>query len=419
MSYIEEFPDIMPHQKAFISKNPKKALLNWEMRVAKSLPACYWVDNPCRAGNTFIITLKQNKKDWIRLGTKATVLTKEEFKKIAHTIVNPTAIVVDEIHKFASPLFSKNRSGLAEALYSFVKRNPNCDFLGLSATMIRQDAWSLHTLLCYIGIYYDFRKWRDKFFELKYPNEPGYRFLKRPSYFPRDNWRTEIRQYVEAHTDIVSLKDIVEHLPPATITIDKVPPSKPFVVPEDKVITWHDVHTYEQQNKADFILTLGYRKLIVVVYYTAQIDELAEKLSKEKPVFVLDGRTKDADAVKRSAQEAEECYFIVQSSMGIGFDGYMFGAIVFASMAHSCAEHTQMIGRARHLKHLRPVFYHYLIGGKWDRRIKRTIDLGKNFNPHLYKHENLLDNIDDETDDDITGVDEETPEEGGGLWSNA
>jgi hypothetical protein len=368
-----------PHQQRFIDRNPKKELLNWEMRVGKTLPAAIWIDNPCRTGNTYIITPKQNVEDWKKMNTKATILSKEQFKKAK--IVNPTAIVVDELHYFLSPLFIKGRSQLSATLYNLLKQYPECDFLGLTATMIRQNAWSLHTALCYKGIYYDWKKWRNTFFELK-----SMPFLDWPAWFPKPDWRIKIRPFLEKHCDIVSLKDIVEYLPPAETVIIKIK-QRPYKKPEDEIVTWSHEHQYEQQGKVEEILKLGYKKLIVVAYYTEQIDYLERELSKEKAVFVLDGRTKNANEIKEKAKAEDECYFIVQASMGFGFDGYMFGAIVFASMSHSCFHHTQMTGRARHLDHLHPVFYYYLIGGRWDKRIFDTIQEGKDFNPHIYLNE--------------------------------
>lgn len=367
-----------PHQQKFLDQNPSKAILAWEMRVGKSLPAAQWIDNPCRSGNTYIITPKQNVKDWQGMGTKATVMTKEAFKKAASTILFPTAIVVDEAHYFASGLFIKGRSQLATALYTLLKNNPSCNVLLLTATPIRQNAWSLHTLLCYIGVYYDWKVWRKEFFTLtKLP------FLRFPAWIPNKDWRIRIRKHLEKHCDIVSLKDIVEYLPPAETKIIKIK-QKPYELPTDQVVNWTHEHRHEQQGKADIILSLGYKKLLIVAHYTQQIDDLAAELSKEKSVFILDGRTKDADIVKRQAQEAEECYFIVQAQMGFGFDGYMFGAMVFASMSHSCVYHKQMTGRLRHLKFLQPVTYYYLIGGMWDKRIYDTIILGRDFDPSYY-----------------------------------
>lgn len=362
------------HQKDFLLKNPNKSLLAWEMRVGKSLPASIWIDHPSRSGNTYIITPKQNKKDWIKFGTKATVLSKEEFKKTI--IKNPTAIVIDEFHYFASPLFIKGRSQLATKLYNLVKEYPDMHILGLTGTPIRQDAWSLHTLLCYIGVYYQWKWWRNEFFELK--RMP---FLRFPAWFPKSDWRTRIRPYMEKHCNIISLKDIVEYLPPIEPTIINL--KQPKYIKKEFDSPWTDEHQHEQQNKYKEIVKLDYRKILLVAHYTSQIDNLKDKL-KDKPVFVLDGRTKDPSKIKLDAQEADDCYFIVQSSMGFGFDGYMFGAIVFVSMSHSCLNHTQMLGRMRHQEHLKIISSYYLIGGRWDKRILECIEKGKDFNPHMY-----------------------------------
>lgn len=372
---------LLPHQYNFLSKNPNKAILNWEMRTGKSYPASLWVDYPTRNSNSYIICLKKNKKMWQDMNTKATVLTKEEFKKQADKIVSPTAIVVDEGHYFASPLFVKGRSQLAEALYELLKKYPDCNILILSATPVRQDAWSLHTLLCYVGVYYDWKMWRDKFFELK--KMPYLRF---PAWFPKKNWRTDIRPFLEKHTDIVALCDVVEDLPPAETYIIQTP-CTPYIEPEDEIVTWSHEHQHEQEKKIDWILDLGYKKVILVCYYTDQIDKLKKELEQIKSVYVLDGRTKNQEATIKEAQNAIECYFIVQSSCGEGWDGWMFGAMVFVSMAHSCYQHTQMLGRQRHPKHLKTTETYYLIGGRWDKRIFDTIEKGKTFNPHIYLHE--------------------------------
>ena len=69
--------NLYPHQRQFLALNPDKAILNWEMRTGKTLPASLWIDYPTRLGNSFIVTPKQNKNDWERMGTKAKILTKE------------------------------------------------------------------------------------------------------------------------------------------------------------------------------------------------------------------------------------------------------------------------------------------------------------------------------------------------------
>lgn len=371
-----------PHQEKFIKWNPKKAILAWEMRVGKSNAACNWIDNPCRTGNTYIITIKQNYKEWVLMETGATVMTKENFKKLAPTIKNPTAIVVDEASFFASGLFIKGRSQLSTALYTLVKTYPGMDVLLLTATPVRQSAWSLHTLMCYIGVYYDWKKWRAEFFQLqKLP------FLRFPAWMPKKDWRIKIRPFLEKYCDIVSLKDIVEYLPEAETIIIKVEHKTKYIKPKDAITTWQDEHRFEQNDKLEEIQKLGFKKLILIVFFTEQIDFLKKELEKEKEVFVLDGRTKDAHLVKQQAQESEECYFIVQSSCVMGWDGYTFPAMVFVSMSHSCVDFTQAKGRQRHLKHLHPIFMYFLVGGVWDKRILDCVMASKDFNPFIYLHD--------------------------------
>jgi len=367
---------LLPHQARIISLNPPKALLNHEMRTGKSLIGATWVDLPEQAGNTYIITKKSNKKSWQEFHTQATVLTKEEFKKVAHTIKDPTAIVVDECHHFGSALFVKGRSQLATALYNLLKKYPDCHFLGLSGSVVRNSPWSFHTLLCYIGVYIPWKGWRSEFFELQ-----QLPFLPYPAWMPRSNWRELMQPYLQKYTDIVSLKDVVEYLPPATartITIKQ----KPYKRPIDKLVTWTDEHRHEQQGKVQEILDLDYRKLILVCKYTEQIDALAKKLSEYKPTYILDGRTKKPEETIYSAQEADECYFIVQASCGEGWDGWQFGAMVFVSMDWSYVSNLQMHGRQRHPKYLRDIEIIYLIGGRWDAKILKSYNDGEDFNPH-------------------------------------
>lgn len=371
----------LPHQQRIIDLNPKKILLDWEPRVGKTLPASIWIDKPEQGNNTFIICKKSNKKEWQGMGTKATVYTKEELKKNAHTIKNPTAIVVDEVHRFGANLFVKGRSDLATTLYNLLKEYPNCHFMGLSGSMVRNSPWSFHTLLCYIGVYIDWKSWRQKFFYLQYPDDRRFKFLRRPAYFPIDNWREGVNQYRKKYCDQVSLRDVVDVLPPVKPVVVEIKQPK-YIKPEEEIVTWVHEHKHEQKNKHKWILDLEYRKIIVVAYYTEQINELAKELGEEKPVFILDGHTKNQEDTIKKAQESEECYFIVQSGCGEGWDGWMFGCMVFCSMGHAYVDNYQMHERQRNIKNLKDIEIFYLLGGRWDKKIYDAYLLGEDFNPH-------------------------------------
>src|ERR1035437_2538076 len=372
-TYKQQTP--MPHQQRIIDLNPSKILLEWSPRAGKSLLACHWIDNPAQGRMTFIICKKSNKKEWESMGTKAHVLTKEEFKKAL--IVSPTAIVVDEVHNFGAGLFVKGRSAMATALYDLLKANPKCHFMGLSGSMVRNSPWSFHTLLCYIGVYIPWKEYRDKFFELK--RMP---FLQWGAWFPKKDWREGVYKLRKKYCDQVSLRDVVDYLPPVKPVVVHIKQPK-YVVPTDKVVTWVDEHRHEQVGKEKWILELEYKKVIVVAFYTQQLDELAEKLGEYKPVFILDGRTKDQGATIKQAQEAEECYFLVQSGCGEGWDGFMFDCMVFASMGHAFVHNYQMHERQRNIKNLKDIEIFYLLGGVWDKKIYNSYLLGQDFNPHV------------------------------------
>ena len=130
------------------------------------------------------------------------------------------------------------------------------------------------------------------------------------------------------------------------------------------------------------ILLFTFIYIILVVKYTNQIDELAEQLKDEKPIFILDGRTKDQETIIKQAQESEDCYFIVQASCGEAWDGWQFGVMVFVSMEHGYVSNVQMHGRQRHPKNLRDIEIIYLVGGRWDKKILEAFMAGQNFNPH-------------------------------------
>ena len=373
---------LRPHQQRLKDEDPDHALLVHEMRTGKSLIGKNWVESPKRNKNPVVICLKQNKKEWVELCPTAIVYTKEEFKKHWRSIKAPSAILVDEAHNFAAPLYvPKKRSQMAEALFNFINKHKGVHVLLLTATPLTNDPASLHTLMTYIGKYADWKNYRQNYYELKHMP-----FLAYPTWFPKKDWRAKANLVLQKHADIVSLADCVDSLPPESFEIIKTKAGK-YKYAEDEEHHWTKDHIAEQYNKLPEIKKIGdgYRKVILVCNYTAQIDELAKKLEKQKPVFVLDGRTKDAEAVKKEAQAADDCYFIVQAKMGMGWDGYMFGCMVFVSMAHRQIDYTQMLGRLTSVDHPKPKVYVILIGGTWDKRIYDTLRSGENFNPHKYE----------------------------------
>ncbi len=372
------------HQEKYASGYKDKELVVHEGGTGKTICACVWLKDG-RDNNALVICPKRVVKKWEKAlsdwGVSPTtiVLSKETFKK--YPIKKWSAIVVDEADEFASPLFvGKKRSQLSTALYNLIKTHDMPTLL-LTATPIRSHPWNLHTLLCFIGKYIDHRQWRESFFSLE--RRP---YLPYPAWLPKADWREKARAMLEKNSDIVLFKDCVGDLPPMVEEKIKVKSEK-FVGPSEWEAekSFIEEHRWEQKNKAKEILEIGkeYRKVLVVAYYVEQIESLAKELASDKPVFMVHGGVKDQEALlaKANSAEVDECYLIVQASLGAGFDADTFSCVVFASMSYKVRDWVQMKFRVRRIHNLHPVIYKYLLAGRCDRMVYKTIEAGKEFTP--------------------------------------
>lgn len=385
----------LPHQEKYAHGYKDKALLVHETGTGKTVCACLWLADS-RDRDALVVCPKRVVKKWQDTlktwNTKATVLSKEQFKK--EPVRKWSAVVIDEIDEFASPLFNKNRSQLTTSLYSLVKAYPDVPFLGLTATPIRSTPWNMHSLLCFIGVYIDHRKWRDFYFDLFFPGTFGPTtrpWLSRPAYFPKPDWRKKIRGILEKYADIVLLRDCVGEVPSIEEeTIDVKAPKFEKNPEWEPSAAFVAEHRHEQTNKPKEILAIGkeYRKVLVVAHYIEQIETLKKELEKDRETFMVHGSVKGQEEILKQAQESDECYLIVQASLGVGWDADTFSCVVFASMSYKVRDFVQIKGRVRRIHNLHPVKYVYLLGGRCDKGIKKMIELGRDFIPSEYmEHE--------------------------------
>lgn len=352
---------LRPHQQRFVDVNPDRAMLYWTPRAGKSLAAARWSESISRSGRVVVVCKKSNKKEWQRYCRRATVFTKEEFKKYGEIISECSAIIVDEIHHHLAPLhITKERSAQAEALYNFLRKH-RPHFLGLSGTPMTNKPASVHTLLTYLGVAPPWKEFQKQFYSLEFLP-----YLPRPAWMPKKGWRAEAQRLLEQHTDVVTLEEIAPYLPEEIHEVIKVKAGK-YAYGEDEERCWTKDHRAEQYNKAEAIRGLELRKAIIVCKYTEQIEDLANKLKRDKPVYILNGQTKNQEQTIKDAQDDPSCYLIVQAAMGEGYNGHQFDAMVFASMDHRFISYQQMKARLVSLDHPKPRVYYYLLSdGKFD-----------------------------------------------------
>lgn len=373
---------LLPHQVKYANGAKDKDLLVHEGGTGKTICACVWLHDK-RDSDALVICPKRIVKKWHTAlkewQTKATVVSKEQFKKLPQK--EWSAIVVDECDEFSSPLFAKGRSQLSKSLYELIKTY-NVPTLLLTATPIRSSPWNLHTLLCFIHVYYDYKKWREEFFDLlRLP------YLPRPAWIPKKDWRIKIRKYLEKHADIVLLKDCVEYLPPV---IEEVRETKCSPFKNEKewtaIAAFVALHRHEQEFKVEEINIIAkeYRKVIVVAYFVEQIESIGSRLSKSRETFVVHGGTKNQEEILKKANEVDECFLVIQSSLGAGFDADTFSCVIFASMSYRVRDFVQMKFRVRRIHNLHPVSYYYLLGGKCDKAVFDQVQKGRDFIPSEY-----------------------------------
>lgn len=370
------------HQQRFIDKNPDRAMLVWEVGCGKTLAACEWLKlRPDRKAlvvcpKAIVGKWKRDLEEW---GAVADVVTRDAIKKIP--LFSYRALVIDEAQDHASPLFIKGRSQRATAIYNHLKEHTDTHVLLLTATPIRSTSWNAHTLGTYIGHYVDWKRFQKDMFFLS-------DIFGRWHYEPINTWRKDIRPYLERISDIVLARDCAD-IPPQrhhVIEILSDRKKKPVRYME-AAAEWHERHREEQgKKKFDELekLLSGYRKAIVILYYREQIEEYRKLIGKDRQVFVLHGGVKDQDAVIKEAREADDCVFLVQASMGAGFDASEFSVMIFASMSFKFVDHIQALGRINRLNNLHENDYYYLLAGPCDKAVYKTIMAGHDFHPPSY-----------------------------------
>jgi superfamily II DNA or RNA helicase len=362
----------------------------WEGGAGKTIAGIVWTQEGGRQWDPLIVCPKQIVEKWkdafIKFGIKKyTVVSKEDFKKLENRLWS--CIIIDEADTFASPLFTRGRSQLTTKMYELIKymsvhldgETPHV--LCLTATPVRSNPYNLHTLMTFTGNYVDWKRWRNEYFVLE--KRP---YMPRMAWFPKKDWRQRIRPVLEKYADIVLLKDCVTDLPP--ITEEKVLVKCDKFIPGEWEPTkaFFEEHRHEQKHKPEEIIKLSaeYRKVVVVAFYVEQVESLAKELSKDRETFFIHGGVKDHEGIIKKAQESDECFIVIQASIGSGFDLDTFSCCIFASMSYAVRDFVQMRFRLRRIHNLHPVAYYYLLAGRCDKSIIKNVELGKDFVPSMW-----------------------------------
>ena len=135
--------------------------------------------------------------------------------------------------------------------------------------------------------------------------------------------------------------------------------------------------------KIDYIVERAeeFPKMLIFAAYTAQINEISSKLTKEGyKVVTLTGKTKDRGNLLASAEKASSCIVIAQSSISAGYELPSFPCVIYASKSYRYVDYEQSLGRVLRANHLKKNLYlHLVVKGDADEACHNTIMDGQDF----------------------------------------
>ncbi len=403
------------HQEEFIKFLPKRYLLAWDVGVGKTKAATIWLDKI--STSSIIVTPKALVKQWVEalLGyfpnskeykinethyviysgnKKLTIVSKERFKSDLNKLHNECkydAFVGDEAH-----LFAGQKSQISKAVRVFIKAQNIENILLLTATPYTSSPWSIYTLAGHLGYFWDYIKFRNKYFREQY-------FGRRVVYVPRDNIKEEISNLINHigkaihisecfdipeqvyETEVIAISDkikkkIEEYYDPNPIVKFGVRHQL-----ENGVLVQEDL-TFDN-NKLDRIkdLALENKKMIVVCRYNIQLRAIVERLAKIKKVFILNGKTDDRASVVKEAEKCDDCVVVINSEVAEGYELPSFPLMVFASMSYSYVKYKQMTGRILRANKLKKnVYIHLVSDGEIDQAVYDSVKKKEDFSMAMY-----------------------------------
>lgn len=417
------------HQKRIIEADPKKCPLAWGTGGGKTrtlLELCQ--------GATLVIVPKQQKLDrtWenncTTFGIVANihVVSKEEFRRDWQKLERFNTVICDEAHHMLGVLpETRQRKGLQvpktsqmfEALMNYLaKHNPERFYLA-SATPISKpmNLWAMGKLL---GKNWDFHKFRSAFYIEK---KMGYRTIWLPK---RDNASKErlIRIFKEklgAYTgqlsdwfDVPEMTFVTKHFSltkeqKEALSELKSSDADPMVIRtksrsiENGILYTQDVEIIDEKSarmkrgtrifpceKMEYILEKAeeFPKMIIFANYTAQVNEIAKRLSESGyNVRTLTGQTKDRARVVSEVEKTDEIILVAQASVSSGWEVPSCRVTIFASLSYKVLDKIQAKGRTLRANNIQKNLYIDLVmRGGVDEQCFKSIDSGVDFNEMIY-----------------------------------
>lgn len=365
-------------------------------------------------GKTLVICPKTTRDDrtWERQAEKAnlkldlTVISKEDFRRDWEKLPPFQTLIVDEAHTCLGVTPNtcwRNKKPYPKSSQLFDRLSRYCaktllDRLYLVTATPNRSAMTVWGAAHLLGADWDFYRFRDTFyFRLPMPGREVWtpktddatkdrlaQCVKNIGYVGRlqDFFDVPLQSYKTIHLEMTPeqkkrWKDIKLEYPDPLVLCGKRHQIENGVLSGDEFNKPEEFPNEKIEKLLE--LALEFPKMIVFAKYTAQIAQIASKMTEEGyKVLVLDGSTKDRGSLLVEANNASGCILVVQSQVSAGWEAPDFPVMVFASMDYSLVNYLQSIGRILRVNHLKKNLYiHLVIKGGVDEEVYEKVVIQK------------------------------------------
>jgi len=419
-------PKLYDHQEKIIKENRLKCGLFLGTGASKTRTALEMAE-----GNTLVICPKQQREDktWERENDKwgtevdLKVISKEDLRKMWEELPYYKTVIIDEVHNNLGVMpayVQRNKvqipktSQIFEATKNFIDKHPPKRLYLLSATPVPKpmSMWGIGILF---GKKWDFSEFRSAYYiEIRMG---GVRRI----WMPKKDEATKQRLanlvqrfgYTGGLNDFFDVPEQTHKNVEIDLSADQKKAVEDITLSEadplvrrarlrtiengvlygkkiEKVDSKTDLMTKNtiifKSHKIDYILERAqeFPKMLIFANYTAQIEEIAKALRKEKyKVSILNGATKDRSFIKTVDDSPEPHIIIAQCSISSGYELPSFPCVIYASKSWRYVDYEQSLGRVLRSNKLKKNLYIHLVVEGCDKDCHDTIMSGQDFQEKL------------------------------------